>query len=244
MSGIGERYQQETKYTREDLYGRARQRHRRAAPFKDYEEPLAVIPLPEPELGGNVDLWEALRHRRSRRSYNHAVALRSEVLAALLWATQGISAGKGEILFRTAPSAGALYPVETYLSVRAVETLQPGLYHFRPEHFDLELLKKGDHSRELTAAALAQNMVQQAQVTFIWSAIVARALWKYEDRAYRYIYLDAGHIAQNLYLAGEALGLGVCAIGALFDDEINGLFDLDGTDETIVYMATVGVRAR
>ncbi len=244
MSGIGERYQQETKYSPDVLHGRKRQRHRRAEPFKEYEEPLAVIPLPEPDFSGGADLWQAMKHRRSRRAYSQETALPADVLATLLWATQGISAGKGEFLFRTSPSAGALYPVETYLSVRAVETLQPGLYHFRPQHFDLEFLKKGDRSRELTAAALAQNMVQQAHVTFIWSAIVARSTWKYEDRAYRYIYLDAGHIAQNLYLAGEALGLGVCAIGALFDDEINRLLDLDGTEETIIYMAAVGLRER
>ncbi len=244
MSGIGQKYQQETKYSRKDLHGRSRLRHRRAEAFKEYEAPLAVIPLPDPELAPQADLWTLLRHRRSRRNYNRDTVLPLDVLSALLWATQGISAAKGDFFFRTAPSAGALYPVESYLSVRAVNTLQPGLYHFRPQHFDLELLKKGDYSVALTAAALAQNMVQQAQVTFLWSAIVARSLWKYEERAYRYIYLDAGHIAQNLYLAGEALGLGVCAIGALFDDEVNGLLDLDGTDETIVYMATVGERTR
>jgi len=80
----------------------------------------------------------------------------------------------------------------------------------------------------------------KAQVTFLWSALVERAKWKYEQRAYRYIYLDAGHIAQNLYLAGEALDLGVCAIAAFFDDEVNRLIGLDGIEETILYMAAVG----
>jgi SagB-type dehydrogenase family enzyme len=83
-------------------------------------------------------------------------------------------------------------------------------------------------------------IVRGAQVTFIWSAVMARSKWKYRQRAYRYIYIDAGHIAENLYLAGEALGLGVCGIGALFDDMVNELVGLDGFKETVVYMATVG----
>ena len=130
--------------------------------------------------------------------------------------------------------------METYLFLRAVEGLEPGIYHFRAHVFDLELLKKGDYSRELTDAALGQMIVMGAQVTFIWSAVVERSRWKYRQRAYRYVYLDAGHIAQNLYLAAEALGLGACTIGALFDDRVNSIIGVDGIEETVIYMATVG----
>jgi SagB-type dehydrogenase family enzyme len=87
-------------------------------------------------------------------------------------------------------------------------------------------------------------IVRGAQATFIWSALVARSKWKYRQRAYRYIYLDAGHIAQNLYLAGEALDLGVCGIGALFDDMANSIVGLDGSEETVIYMATVGLTGK
>jgi SagB-type dehydrogenase family enzyme len=130
--------------------------------------------------------------------------------------------------------------VETYLLVNNVETLEKGIYHFRPHYFDLEFLREGDISGDLARAALGQSMVVGSQVTFIWSAVIERSKWKYRERAYRYIYLDAGHIAQNLYLAGEALGLSVCAIAAFFDDEVNRLVGLDGVKETTIYLATVG----
>ena len=142
--------------------------------------------------------------------------------------------------FRTAPSAGGLYPVETYLSVRSVEGLESGMYHFRPLNADLEFLKRGDYARALANAALGQGMVADAQVTFIWSAVLERSKWKYRERAYRYIYIDAGHIGQNLYLAAEALGLGSCTIGAFFDEDVNSLIGVDGINETVIYLGCVG----
>jgi SagB-type dehydrogenase family enzyme len=96
----------------------------------------------------------------------------------------------------------------------------------------------------MARAALGQEIVADAQVTFIWSAVLARGKWKYRERAYRYIYIDAGHIGQNLYLAAEALGLGVCTIGAFFDDDANRIIDVDGTEETIIYMGCVGYPAK
>jgi SagB-type dehydrogenase family enzyme len=240
MQDSGDRFQQETKYALGRIGGRSLDWARKPGLYKDHKMRLEIIPLPEPDLSGQPDLWQALRSRRSRRSYDPKRILAIGHLASLLWATQGITEEHGEILFRTAPSAGALYPVETYLSVNHVGDLRQGIYHFRPNHFDLELLSQGDFSGQLAGAALGQKMIERAQVTFIWSAVADRSKWKYDQRAYRYIYLDAGHIAQNLYLAGEALGLGVCAIGALFDDEVNQVIGLDGVDETVVYMASVG----
>ena len=237
---IGERFQQETKYDPDAMEGHALDWSRQPKPYKNYEAPLAVIPLPEPDVQGDPNLWRLLYSRRSRREYDAGQPLTPEKLSALLWATQGVTARYGEVLFRTAPSAGGLYPVETYLLIRAVEGLEPGIYHFRPQTFDLEFLKKGDLARDLAEAALGQTMVMAAQVTFIWTAIVERSRWKYRQRAYRYIYLDAGHIGQNLYLAAGALGLGVCAIGAFYDDKANSIIGVDGVEETAIYMATVG----
>ena len=211
--------------------------------FKEYPNPIARVSLPEPKAGGETNLWKLLLKRRSRRDYTVNKSLRLNDLSALLWATQGLTAQFGDTFFRTAPSAGGLYPVETYLSVRAVDGLEQGIYHFRPGDYDLEFLKRGDFSTQLTEAALQQIVVLGAQVTFIWSAIIARGSWKYNQRAYRYIYLDAGHIAQNLYLAGEGLGLGVCAVGAFYDDDVNRVMDFDGEEETVIYMATVGFRS-
>lgn len=238
--GIGTRFQEETKYTPERIGGYGLDWSTFPDQYKVYGNALALFSLPEPDLSQGPDVWQVLQRRRSRRDYKPGDALALGTLSILLWATQGITGRYGDSLFRTAPSAGGLFPVETYLSIRSIEGLESGIYHFRPRSFDLELLKKGDFSRNLAKAALGQTIVLGAQVTFVWSAVLERGKWKYRERAYRYIYLDAGHIAQNLYLAGEALGLGVCAIGAFFDDEANGLIGVDGTYETVIYMATVG----
>ena len=237
---IGERFQQETKYNPDAMEGHALDWSRQPKPFKDYKAPLAIVPLPEPDLTGDPHLWRLLYSRRSRREYDAGRSLTTEKLSALLWATQGVTARYGDVLFRTAPSAGGLYPVETYLLVRAVEGLEPGIYHFRPHAFDLELLKKGDPARDVAEAALGQQMVMAAQVTFIWTAIVERSRWKYRQRAYRYLYLDAGHIGENLYLAAGALGLGCCTIGAFFDDKVNAVIGVDGVEETAIYLSTIG----
>lgn len=238
--GVGDRFQQETKYDPEKAIGKVFGWNSHPEPYKSCKDNLATIPLQEPDITINANIWQLLQNRRSRRRYDKERTLKGEILSTLLWSTQGVTARHGNTLFRTAPSAGALYPVETYLFLRTVEGYDPGIYHFRPHVFDLELLKKGDYSRELGQAALGQMMVARAQVTFIWSAVVERSKWKYHQRAYRYIYLDAGHIGQNLYLAAEALGLGVCTIGALFDDQVNNIIGVDGVKETTIYMATVG----
>lgn len=242
ITGIGDRYHKETKYSPETLGGHTLDRNSQPEQFKSHDCPISVTPLPEPELRSKVSLWEILQKRRSYRTYDESGTISGGELSALLWATQGVTAKYGEMLFRTAPSAGALFPVETYISVRAVEGLENGIYHFRPQFFDLEFLKKGDHSKELAIAALGQGMITRAQVSFIWTAVVERSKWKYRQRAYRYIYMDSGHIAENLYLAGEALDLGVCTIGAFFDDMADSLLGIEGDDESVIYMATVGCR--
>lgn len=237
---IGRRFQEETKYTPGSLGGYALDWERMPEPYKAYASPLARIPLPEPLVRENTPLWETFARRRSTRAYARALTLPLGVLASLLWATQGITAEGGGWQFRAAPSAGGLYPIETYVATRAVEGLEQGIYHFRPQAFDLELIKRGDYAFALSEAALGQGMIGDAQVTFVWTAIVERSTWKYRQRAYRYIYMDAGHIAQNLYLAGTAAGLGVCAVGAFFDDRVNGLIEVDGTEETALYLACAG----
>ncbi len=240
---IGRQFQNETKYTPERLAGHTLNFSNIPPTFKEYSNPILRVSLPEPRSKGETNVWKLLLRRRSRREYSTDKPLKLNDLSALLWATQGLTAQFGDTFFRTAPSAGALYPVETYLSVRDVEGLEEGIYHFRPGDYDLEFIKRGNFSAMLAEAALQQPIVSKAQATFIWSSIIARGKWKYNERAYRYVYIDAGHIAQNLYLAGEGLGLGVCAVGAFYDDEINKIMGFDGEDETIIYMATVGFRS-
>jgi len=207
--------------------------------YKEHDNRIDLISLSDPFTNDSI-IWRIISQRRSRRRYRHVKEIDKNILSTLLWSTQGVSGRDGSSAFRTTPSAGALYPIETYLNIRLVRGLQLGIYHFRPYQFDLELLRMGDHSGKLASAALSQNMIAQAPVTFIWTAIVERSKWKYNQRAYRYIYLDAGHICQNLYLAAEALGLGVCAIGAFYDDLVNGLVAVDGVSETVIYLASVG----
>ena len=237
---IGERFQDETKYTPENIGGHSLDWDLMPKAFKEYENPIARITLPKPEIAGDPDLWRLLAKRRSRRAFDHKKTMTAGTLSALLWATQGLTGRYGQSAFRTAPSAGGLYPIETYLHIRAVEGFETGLYHLRPNEFDLEFLKKGDFSIPLAQAGLGQSLLAEAHAVFLWSALIERSKWKYRERAYRYIYLDAGHIAQNLYLAAEALHLGACAVGAFFDDEVNDLVGLDGKEEMVIYMAAVG----
>jgi SagB-type dehydrogenase family enzyme len=244
QSGIGERFQEETKYFPDKMGGHSLDWERMPKRFKSYPESTLRISLPKPDLTKHASLWDVILKRRSGRNYASDPGLPLNTLSTLLWATQGVTAEAGDFQFRSAPSAGALYPIETYLLARAVEGLDQGIYHFRPQGFDLEFIKSGDFSRSMAQAALGQGMVANAQVTFIWTAIVERSKWKYRQRAYRYIYLDAGHIAQNLYLAGTAAGLGVCGIGALYDDIVNAILGVDGTEETVVYMASVGCSSK
>jgi SagB-type dehydrogenase family enzyme len=237
--GIGERFHEETKYTAGRMgYGLDWQSM--PEPYKNYASPIGTIALPGPLIGQAENVWEVFGRRRSTRAFSSERSLSLGLLSSLLWSTQGITGKEGEWYFRAAPSAGALYPIETYILARAVEGLEQGIYHFRPHLFDLEFIKSGNFAPLLAEAALGQEMIREAQTTFIWTAIVARSTWKYRQRAYRYIYMDAGHIAQNLYLAGTAAGLGVCAVGAFFDDQVNGLIGIDGVEEITVYLASVG----
>lgn len=238
--GIGERFHEETKYDPDRMEAHVLDWRTMPSPFKTYANPLSRISLPQPRVSGDRDIWKALQQRRSRRDFDGRLALSLETLSILFWAIQGTTARFGDMAFRTAPSAGGLFPIETYLQARYVDGLKPGIYHFRPREFDLEYLLDKDVSGDLAEAALGQNLLRDAQVAFVWSAVVGRSRWKYRQRAYRYIYLDAGHIGQNLYLAGEALGLGVCAIGAFYDDLVNDLLGLDGVEETVVYLSAVG----
>lgn len=180
-----------------------------------------------------------MKERRSRREFTrNPISLPH--LSQLLAVTQGITHTAFGHPFRACPSAGALYPIETYVVANHVDELPPGLYHYYVPSHSLEVLLEGSFGNDLAQAALGQGMVRTASAVFVWTAVVRRSKWKYGERGYRYIYLDAGHIGQNLYLAATALGLGCCTIGALFDEEVNRLIGVDGTEETVVYMGAVG----
>jgi SagB-type dehydrogenase family enzyme len=187
-----------------------------------------------------MSLDETLRQRKSIRDFQ-AKPLGKEQLSYLLWASTGIQRIEDGYEFRTAPSAGALYPIETYLVVNNVSDLETGVYHYSIRIHQLEQLACKDLRRQITAAALGQRMCGSAPVVFVWSAVFGRCKWKYGQRAYRYIYLDAGHIAENLALAAVSLNLGSCEIGALYDDQVNAILGIDGIQESVICMATVGI---
>ncbi len=232
QENIGEKFLQETKYAR-PLHS-SRILKKTVQPDK-----IAPIYLPTPELMSGMDLWKVLKRRRSFRDFTPA-PLATKELSNLLWATQGITEQSVPSSYRTAPSAGALHPIDTYLVIHRVEGLKPGIYFFRVDEFSLEMRSEGDFSAEISRAALGQSMAGAAAVVFVWVAVIRRSSQKYRQRAYRYIYLDCGHIAQNLYLAATALNLGCCAVAAFFDDELNALLGVDGREETALYMAVVG----
>jgi SagB-type dehydrogenase family enzyme len=236
---LGYQYLQDTKFDRQTLRRKARLDIESAPPYKQYVDAEKVT-LPT-DWDMDRELRQTLQYRRSCRRFGES-AISIKDLSVLLWASQGITGRAGNFFLRAAPSAGALYPVETYLSVQNVETIDGGLYHFQPAKFSLDKLSGEFSGNKVAEAALGQSFLAQAGVVFIWSAILRRNFSKYGHRGMRYILMDAGHISQNLLLAAEALGLGACPVAAFYDDELNALLGLDGTEESVIYMAAVGTK--
>lgn len=236
--GIGDRFQIETKYARGRLPGGTLDWRTKPDTYKAYPD-APKVDLPPPQDKGGIPIWEAMAKRRSVRDYGSA-ALQASELSQLLWASQGVTRAAGDYALRAAPSAGALYPVETYLSVQMIEGIDMGIYHYDVRRHRLELVRTGDFRTAVAEAALEQGFLAEAAVVFAWTAVFHRSKWKYGERAYRYVYLDAGHIAQNAALAAVAMGLGTCQIAALYDDEVNAIMGVDGEDESILYMTAVG----
>jgi len=190
----------------------------------------------------DASLLETLKNRKSRRKYSENPITFNE-LSFLLWSTQGVKkiVNNGYATLRTAPSAGARQPFETYIIASKVEYLKPGLYRYLPlEHklvFESEL---PDIYEKLDAATLNQGFIAKSAVTFVWAAVPYRTEWRYESAATKLIAIDAGHICQNLYLAGEAIGAGVCAVAAYDQEKMDALIGVDGEEEFTIYLAAVG----
>ena len=235
---VGETFQRETKYRRGQLPSGGLDWTTKPETYKHYPS-APRIPLSSPQTENGESIWSVLNQRRSQRRYQ-SEPLQEAELSQLLWAAQGITLERQGYGFRTAPSAGALYPVETYVVINNVEGIEPGIYHYAIETHELEQLKTGNFGSKIAKAALDQGIASQANVVFVWTGVFGRSKWKYRERAYRYVYLDAGHIAENLALAAVALGLGSCQIAALYDEEANDLLDVDGVEESTIYMTTVG----
>lgn len=222
-------------------------------PQPPLELPLApdarLIPLPVPAglaLPG-IDLKEAIERRSTLRAYRDQ-PLTLEELSYLLWLTQGVKeVTRRPVTLRTVPSAGARHAFETCLLINRVEGIEPGLYRFVATQHALTPLApahavQGSLCAEITHACLEQRQIPSSAVTFLWVAVPERMTWRYVERGYRYLLLDAGHVCQNLYLAAEAIGCGVCAIAAYDDDLLNAALDLDGETLFAIYVASLGKR--
>ncbi|MEM1946609.1 MAG: SagB/ThcOx family dehydrogenase [Candidatus Caldarchaeum sp.] len=199
-----------------------------------------MISLPRPRTEGPMSVEQALQRRRSRRNYRNE-PLKLEHVSQLLWAATGVTAPHLWTGLRTAPSAGGLYPLETYIVVRenGVEELEAGVYHYNPHRHELSVVAKGDYSRNLMSACVDQEWVGSTAFNIVFTAVVERTSVKYGGRALQYIFQESGHAAQNVYLQAEALGLGCVVIGAFYEDEIRHILGINEA-ELPVYVMPVG----
>lgn len=197
--------------------------------------PISRVELPEPRQDSEVSLEETLAERRSVREYT-GEPLTLEEVAQLVWSAQGATAGWGG---RTAPSAGALYPLEVYVVVGDVEGLDTGLYRYEPEKHHLSKLGDKDLRSELAEAALDQEWVKEGAIDIVISAVYERTTQKYGDKGVRYVHMEAGHAAQNVYLQATALDLGMVSVGGFYDSQVKQVLRLPENEQPL-YIIPVG----
>jgi len=242
--GIGKEFLEKTKY---QYLSESLQRQGVQQPALElyYDPTSELISLPDPETlpAYPMDLRRAIDQRCTLRRYQEQ-ALTQDELSFLLWTTQGVkSVTNRPVTLRTVPSAGARHAFETYLVINQVEGIKPGLYRYISlEHALLPLDMNEEIAEKVAEACLQQNQVTKSAVTFIWVAVTERMYWRYGERGYRYLHLDAGHVCQNLYLAAEAINCGVCAMAAFDDDQLNEVLHLDGQELWAIYCGALGKR--
>ena len=215
---------------------------RQTPPFKEYLDRTLRL-LPQPQLP-HAPLSELLTQRRSCRRFA-ARDLRLADLSALLHAAYGalgvIELGPLEQVNRPVPSGGGLYPLEIYAMVLRSSELSPGIYHFNPLHHGIEEITAGSPPPVFTTELfMNQPYVTEASCLLVTTAVIGRSMWKYEDRGYRYILFEAGHVAQNIALSAAALGLGALHLGGFFDLDLADLLELDVNAEVPLYVTAVG----
>lgn len=239
LDNYGDNFQQKSKYKRGKIPQHYLDWINKPKTYKIFSNAIQKIKLPKPDFNDKIDFWRTIQNRHSTREFKDEPLTLME-MSLLLFGMAGLTRIFPQYAFRTTPSAGGLYPIEIYPVVNMVDKLKQGIYHYNiPEHA-LELLKEGDFRRVVAEGCLGQNMAYISAINFIWTAVIERSKWKYVQRCYRYIYIDVGHIGQNFYLIAEALGLGACTIGAIYDDELNKLLGIDGSNETVIYVGVVG----
>ncbi len=193
------------------------------------------ISLPAPAKSGDVSVETALQQRRSVRSYAPE-PLALEDIAQLLWAAQGITSPDG---LRTAPSAGALYPLEVYIVTGNVSGLKEGIYRYIPQQHALTLIQDGDYRAKLSAAALGQGCVREAPAVIVFTGVSSRITGKYGQRGIQYMMMEAGHAAQNVCLQAVTRQIGVVPVGAFKEDQVSRILQLDNS-ELPLYLLPMG----
>jgi SagB-type dehydrogenase family enzyme len=194
------------------------------------------ITLPKPRYKSGISIEEAILNRRSVRNYSEE-PMNLEEVSQLLWSAQGITDEKRK--FRAAPSAGALYPLEVFLVVGNVSKLEDGIYRYDPFNHAVTKLMEGDYRDALSLASLGQSCVRNGAVSIIFAGVYDRITGKYGDRGIKYIYMEAGHAAQNVYLQAEALKLSTVVVGAFLDDKVKEVIGMK-EEEMPLYILPVG----
>jgi len=235
---VGERFHKETSlHWLSALSGVFGAKPKKPSQYKTYPD-AKKIALPKPGYQG-LTVEQAIMQRRSVRNYSKE-PITLQQLSELLFAAQGVTDKMFGRPLRSAPSAGALYPIEVYAVVNNVTGPEQGIYHFSVRDHSLELVKAGDFSRKITRAGLEQEMLGDSAVTFVLSAVFDRTRYKYGERGFRYVYMEAGHISQNIYLEAVSLGLGSVCAGAFIDEQVNELIGVDGIEEAAIYLHAAG----
>ena len=215
------------------------------APSLHFED-RATIALPTERTPLSIDLGQAMAQRRSSRGLSAStVAMAS--LATLLHAAYGETldnaGGPFPRPFRTVPSGGALYPLEIYFHSVHVDGLGAGLYHYDTSRNVVRLIREGDGSRFISEGLVQRNLPFDASVMFFLTGLPRRCTFKYRDRGYRFMLMEAGHVAQNLSLAAVGLRLSSLCVGGFLDEKIDDFLGLDGLDHSTLYLVAVGKEA-
>jgi SagB-type dehydrogenase family enzyme len=200
-----------------------------------------TVGLPEPAHKG-LSVEEAIRERRSTREYAEGPLTLAE-LSQILFAAQGITGAADGRALRAAPSAGATYPFEIYIFASRVTDLRPGIYRYIPFGHEIEAVREGDFGAALSEACLGQSMPAEGACSLVLAAVPERITGVYGERALAYIYMEAGHISENVYLQCASLGLGMVAVGAFYEQEVNTIIGLDGEHESSIYVNCIGRKA-
>lgn len=193
---------------------------------------MDTIKLPEPDYDSKTSVEKALLERRSVRGYKKESLTLVEV-SQLLWAAQGITNRRG---FRTAPSAGALYPLEVYIVVGDVNDLPEGIYQYKPHKHELLKIADGDKISDLCTAALGQGCIKQCAAAIVFSAVYERTTKKYGERGIKYVHMEVGHAAQNVHLQVVSLNLGTVVVGAFNDNEVKRIMNMTDKEQPLCIM--------